>query len=87
MSSAWLGNIEGKKRSKECGAPDIPTENMGRVVEFVLKNFLFFYFNENFKGQKLGRAIGAKFTPPSAFIFMNEVEREFLKSQEVQPFS
>ena len=38
------------------------------------------------KRQKSGTAIGTKFAPPYACIFMDEVEMEFLKSQELQPF-
>ena len=36
--------------------------------------------------KKSGTAIGTKLTPPYACIFMDEVETEFLKSQELQPF-
>ena len=46
----------------------------------------FFEFNGEVKRQKSGTAIGAKFAPPYAYIFVDEVETEFLKSQELQPF-
>ena len=36
--------------------------------------------------KKSGTAIGTKFLPPYAHIFMDEVEAEFLKSQELQLF-
>ena len=36
--------------------------------------------------EKSGTAIGTKFAPPYACIFMDEVETEFLKNQELQPF-
>ena len=36
--------------------------------------------------KKSGTAIGTKLTPPYACILMDEVETEFLKSQELQPF-
>ena len=55
------------------------------MADFVLKNN-FFEFNGEIKRQKCGTAIGAKFAPPYACIFMDEVETEFLKSQELQPF-
>ena len=55
------------------------------MVEFVLKNN-FFEFNDGVKRQKSGTAIGTKFAPPYACIFIDEVETEFLKSEELQPF-
>ena len=55
------------------------------MADFVLKNN-FFEFNGEVKRQKCGTAIGTKFAPPYACIFMDEVETEFLKSQELQPF-
>ena len=54
------------------------------MAEFVLKNN-FFEFNDEVKRQKSGTAIGTKFAPPYACIFMDEVETEFLKSEELQP--
>ena len=36
--------------------------------------------------RKLGTTTGTKFAPTYACIFMDEVETEFLKSQELQPF-
>ena len=38
------------------------------------------------KRRKSGTAIGTKFTPPYACIFMDEVETDFLKIQELHPF-
>ena len=38
------------------------------------------------KRQKSGTAIGTKFAPPYACILIFEVETEFLKSEELQPF-
>ena len=64
---------------------EIPTEDIVQMAEFVLKNN-FFEFNGEVKRQKSGTAIGTKFAPPYACIFMDEVETEFLKSQELQPF-
>ena len=55
------------------------------MVDFVLKN-IFFKFNGEIKRQKSGRAIGRKFAPPYACIFMDKVEVDFLKSQELQTF-
>ena len=55
------------------------------MADFHPKN-KFFEFNGEVKRQKFGTAIGTKFAPPYACIFMDEVETEFLKSQELQPF-
>ena len=50
------------------------------MAGFVLKNN-FFEFNGEVKQQKSGTSIGTKFAPPCAYIFMHEIETEFLKSQ------
>ena len=55
------------------------------MADFVLKDN-FFEFNGEIKRQKSGTAIGTKFASPYACIFMDEVETEFRKSQELQPF-
>ena len=74
-----------RKRLNERDSPKVPTEDIVRMADFVLKNN-FFEFNGEVKRQKSGTAIGTKFAPPYACIFMDEVETEFLKSQELQPF-
>ena len=63
----------------------IPTEDIVQMPEFVLKNN-FIEFNGEVKRQKSGTEIGTIFAPPYACIFMDGVETEFLKSQELQPF-
>ena len=55
------------------------------MADFVLKNN-FFEFNGEVKRQKSGTAIGTKFAPPYACIFMDAVETEFILSQYLQPF-
>ena len=55
------------------------------MAEFVLKNN-FFECNGGVKRQKFGTAIGTTFAPPYACIFIDEVETEFLKSEELHPF-
>ena len=55
------------------------------MAVFFLKD-IFFEFNGELKRQKAGTSIGTKFAPAYACIFMDEVETEFLKSQELQPF-
>ena len=59
--------------------------HLARMKDFVLKNNSF-EFNGEVKRQKSGTAIGTQFAPHYAWIFMDEVETEFLKSQELQPF-
>ena len=55
------------------------------MAEFVLKNN-FFEFNGGINQQKSGTAIGTKFAPPYACIFIDEAEKESLKSEELQTF-
>ena len=55
------------------------------MAEFVLKNN-YFEFNEKVCRQISGTAIGTKFAPPYACIFMGEMETSFLKTQQLQPF-
>ena len=62
----------------------VPTEDITKNV-FVLKN-IFFEFNSKFYKQISGTAIGTKFAPPYACIFMDYIETEFLKSQEIKPW-
>ena len=52
--------------------------------EFVLENNIF-EFNGKVKQQVAGTTIGTKFAPPYACIYTDEVEIEFLKTQELQP--
>ena len=54
------------------------------MAEFVLKNNIF-EFNGNVKQQVAGTAIGTKFAPPYACMYMDEVETEILKKQELNP--
>ena len=53
------------------------------MAEFVLKNN-YFEFNSTVKHQISGTATGIKFAPPYACIVMNYIEREFLKSGQIQ---
>ena len=54
------------------------------MAEFVLKNNLF-EFNSKVFQQISGIAIGTKFAPPYACIYMDRVEQDFLETQELQP--
>ena len=62
-----------------------PTEDIIKMAEFVCKNN-WFEFNSKFYKQISGTAIGTKFVPPHACIFMDYIETEFLKSQEIKPW-
>ena len=54
-----------------------------KMTEFVLKNNIF-EFDKKVKQQVAGTAIGTKFATPYACIYLDEVETEFLKMQELQ---
>ena len=53
------------------------------MARFVLENY--FKFNGDVKKQISGTAIGTKFAPPYACIFMDDLETKFLQSQSLQP--
>ena len=61
----------------------IPTEQLSKMAEVVLKNN-YFEFGNKIKQQISGTAIRTKFTPPYACIFMNNLETKFLESQHLQ---
>ena len=63
----------------------VPTEDIIKIADFVLKNYLF-EFDCKFYQQISGTAIGTKFAPPYACIFMDYVETEFLKTQAIKPW-
>ena len=54
------------------------------MAQFVLKNNLF-EFNNDFFQQVSGAAVGKKFAPPYACIFMGQIETKFLRTQSHQP--
>ena len=68
------------KQDKKC----IPTEDLVKMAEFVLKNN-FFEFNCKIKQRVLGTAIDTKFAPPYACLFMDKFETSFLETQQLQP--
>ena len=61
----------------------IATSELIRMADFVLKNN-YFEFNGQFKQQISGSAIGTKFAPPYACLFMDKTETDFLESQKLQ---
>ena len=62
----------------------ISTDDLTKMGKFVLKNN-YFEFNGKVKEQISGTAIGTKFAPPYACIFMGQVETEFLETQKHKP--
>ena len=70
-----LDNRENKK---------ISADDLTKMDEFVLKNN-YFELNGKVKKQILGTAVGTKFAPPYACIFMDQHETEFLKTQKHKP--
>ena len=62
----------------------VPTSDILKMLEFVLKNN-YFEFNRNVKQQLSGTAFGTKCAPPYACIFMDKVETDFLESQKLKP--
>ena len=61
-----------------------PTSKLIKMAEFVLKNN-YFQFSDKVYQQISGTAIGTKFAPPYACIFMDQVESKFLQTQKFQP--
>ena len=57
----------------------ISIDDLTKMAEFVLKND-YFEFNGKEQKQISGTAIFTKFSPPYAYIFMDQVETEFRKT-------
>ena len=62
----------------------IPTSELISMADFVLKNS-YFEFNGQIKQEISGTAIGTKFAPAYACLFMDNIETVFLETQELQP--
>ena len=62
----------------------ISTSDLVKMAKFVLQNN-YFEFNGEIKQQISSTAIGTKFAPPYACIFMDQTQIEFLKTQTHQP--
>ena len=77
-----LKALEGALEKRE--SIQISTSELVKMAKFVLQNN-YFEFNGETKQQISGTAIGTKFAPPYACIFMDQVETEFLKTQIQQP--
>ena len=62
----------------------IPTEDLLKMAQFVLKNN-YFEFNGKVKQQVSSTAIQTKLAPPYACIFMDRMETEFLEKERLKP--
>ena len=64
---------------------EIPTENLIKMIEFVLKNNSF-EFDTNVYQQISVTAIGTNFAPSYACLFMDQLGTKFLKNQNLKLF-
>ena len=62
----------------------ISSETLVELAEIVLKNNIFQFDEETFK-QVRGTAIGTKFAPPYAILFMADLEEKILSASEKKP--
>ena len=72
-----------KKQYENYPNKKVSTEDIGKMADFVLKNN-FFEVDSKFYKQISGTAIGTKFAPPYACIFIDHIETEFLKTQDIK---
>ena len=63
---------------------EVATETLVELASLVLENN-YFEFNDRVFRQKLGTAIGTKFAPASANLFMNRLEERLLDSWHTKP--
>ena len=63
----------------------IPPTDLVGMAEFILKNN-FFEFETKIIQQISGTAIGTKFAPPYACLFMDRIKNDFLDSEIVYPW-
>ena len=63
-----------KSKLEEQTSSKIPTNDLVKWAEFVLKN-IFFEFNNKIKQQVSGSAFGTTFAPPYTCIYMDETDR------------
>ena len=62
----------------------VSSNTLTELAELVLKNNIFEFDEKTFK-QKRGTAIGTKFAPPYAILFMADFEEKMLESFEKKP--
>ena len=73
------------EKLEERNYKSVPTAGLVNMADFVLKNN-YFEFDSCIKQQISGTAIGTKFAPPYACIFMDKVESAFLESENTKPW-
>ena len=74
-----------KKQYENYSNKKVSTEDISKMADFVLKNILF-EFDSKFYKKISGTAIGTKFVPPYACIFMDHIQTKFLKTQDIKPW-
>ena len=74
-----------KKYLDKLEGQSVTSENLYKLTEIVLKHN-YFEFGQDVYQQILGTAIGTKFTPPYAKIFMAGLEEEIFKNPKFTPF-
>ena len=65
-----------KKQFDNLYEKSIPTDNLAKMAEFVLKNN--FEFDSNVKHQMSGTATGTKISPPYGCIYMDYMENQVM---------
>ena len=76
----FLKNALGKRSNK-----NVSTDTLIELAELVLQNN-YFEFNEQYLKQIRGTAIGTKFVPPYAIIYMVALEEDFLETLIKKPW-
>ena len=74
-----------KKQLDNFYEKSIHTEDLVKMAGFALKNN-YFEFDSNVKHKMSGTAIGTKFAPPYACIYMDYMENQFLTIEKIQPW-
>ena len=64
---------------------NVSSDTLIELVELVLRSN-YFEFNERYLKQIRGTAIGTKFAPPYAIIYMAALEEDFLETQKIKPW-
>ena len=80
MRLNWLDETETLDETEN---RKIPMNYHIKMAEFVLKNN-YFKFNGQGKQEISGTAIGTKFAPTYARVFIDDVENKFLETQSLQ---
>lgn len=77
--------LEALKKVLDKSDAELPVDELVSLAKVVLENN-YFEFDEKLFRQKLGTAIGTKFAPGYANIFMGYLEEEFLDRCELRPW-